>query len=244
MPRADWKLVSQSTYQIPSNVAEQRDIGSCFRSLDALISSRTAGVKKLEELKKAMLVKMFPQGDSLVPEIRFKEFNGKWEKKSYEEVLTHIPSKSFQIETSEYLESGDYPVVDQGKELVIAYSNACQRVFHASKKPVIVFGDHTREVKYIAFDFVVGADGTQLLQGVVDDTEFLSYVVSSVDIPCMGYARHFKFLQEARFCIPSLPEQRKIAAYFRALDDLLAARKAELKKLREMKSALLERMFV
>ena len=45
-------------------------------------------------------------------------------------------------------------------------------------------------------------------------------------------------------CFPSLPEQRKIGAYFRSLDALIAARREEVEKLKQMKKALLERMFV
>lgn len=244
MPRADWSLVSETFFSCPNDPVEQRRIGSLFRLLDALIAGREKALEKLEALKKSMLLKMFPQGDATVPEVRFKGFTGEWEKSSFDEMFIHIPSKAYQIQSTNYRESGQFPVVDQGKVRIVGYTDNAGKVFKAKDNPVIVFGDHTREVKFVDFDFVIGADGTQLLRTPENDIQFMSYVVQSTPLPNMGYSRHFKFLQEATFLVPTLPEQQKIGAYFRSLDALLAARREEIGKLKQMKKALLERMFV
>lgn len=244
MPRADWSLVSETFFSCPNDPVEQRRIGSLFRLLDALIAGREKALEKLEALKKSMLLKMFPQGDATVPEVRFKGFTGEWEKSSFDEMFIHIPSKAYQIQSTNYRESGQFPVVDQGKVRIVGYTDNAGKVFKAKDNPVIVFGDHTREVKFVDFDFVIGADGTQLLRTPENDIQFMSYVVQSTPLPNMGYSRHFKFLQEATFLAPTLPEQQKIGAYFRSLDALLAARREEIGKLKQMKKALLERMFV
>ncbi len=146
--------------------------------------------------------------------------------------------------SSEYVPIGKFPVIDQGKDTIVAYSNNEDKVYHTSQSPVIVFGDHTREVKYVDFDFVIGADGTQLLRCIRHDVRFSYYALKRVTLPNMGYARHFKFLLEMRFYMPSLPEQRKIGAYFRSLDALISARRDEIAKLKDLKKALLDRMFV
>ena len=234
----------ECAFLAPSTQHEQRRIGSFFRSLDALIAGREKALEKLEALKKSMLLKMFPQGDATVPEVRFKGFAGDWEKSSFDEMFIHIPSKAFQIQSTDYRESGQFPVVDQGKVRIVGYTDNAGKVFKAKDNPVIVFGDHTREVKFVDFDFVVGADGTQLLRSPKNDIQFMSYVVQSTPLPNMGYSRHFKFLQEATFLAPTLPEQHKIGAFFRSLDALIAARREEIGKLKQMKKALLERMFV
>ncbi|MCI6590421.1 MAG: hypothetical protein MSB12_04960 [Lentisphaeraceae bacterium] len=244
MPRADWSLVSETFFSCPNDPVEQRRIGSLFRSLDALIAGREKALEKLEALKKSMLLKMFPQGDATVPEVRFKGFTGEWEKSSFDKMFIHIPSKAYQIQSTNYRESGQFPVVDQGKVRIVGYTDSAGKVFKAKDNPVIVFGDHTREVKFVDFDFVVGADGTQLLRTPENDIQFMSYVVQSTPLPNMGYSRHFKFLQEATFLAPTLPEQQKIGAYFRSLDALLAARRDEIAKLKNLKKALLDRMFV
>ena len=228
----------------PSSTSEQRRIGGFFRELDALIAEREKALGKLESLKKAMLEKMFPQGDAKVPEVRFKGFEGEWEEHDFENVFQHIPSKHYQIPTEEYLSIGQFPVVDQGKIPIVGFTNNTEKVCRAKDNPVIVFGDHTREIKYVDFDFVVGADGTQLLRSSKHDLRFLYSLLAGMSLPNMGYSRHFKFLQEAVYVLPLNPsEQQAIGSFFRSLDALLAARREEAEKLKQLKKAFLERMF-
>ena len=229
----------------PVSVAERDYIGTCFETLNVLISVRQSALAKLQALKKSMLLNMFPQGDAKVPKIRFKGFEGEWKEVGYPDIFDHIPSKRYQIQSSEYQECGAFPVLDQGKECVCGYSDNEYRVFRGSAKPVVIFGDHTREVKFADFDFVVGADGTQLLAPKKMDSLFAYYLLSHLTIPNMGYSRHFKFVVDAVFqCPEDILEQRKIAAYFKSLDRLIAARRDEIEQLKHMKAALLNRMFV
>ena len=112
--------------------------------------------------------------------------------------------------SSSYQEKGLYPIVSQEKDLISGYWDNPDDLF-VHRKPVVVFGDHTMVVKYIDFDFVVGADGVKILE----PKEFLLpkyffYWVSSVHIKSRGYARHFRYLREANVPIPSLPEQQRI----------------------------------
>ena len=167
-----------------------------------------------------------------------------WERKTFAEVFTHVPSKGFQIQSSDYQKNGHFPVVDQGKVRIVGYTDKTNKVFKAKDDPVIVFGDHTREVKFVDFDFVVGADGTQLLRTPENDIQFMSYVVRSKPLPNMGYSRHFKFLQEAEFILPSnLSEQRRIGSFFRSLDALIAEREKALEKLEVLKKSMLLKIF-
>lgn len=77
MPRSDWGLVSTTTFSVPS-IAEQKSIGSFFRELDTVLEAGEQKLEKLRQLKQTMLLKMFPQGDSLVPEVRFAGFTEHW----------------------------------------------------------------------------------------------------------------------------------------------------------------------
>ena len=247
----------------PSIVAEQRSIGSCFRSLDALISSRTAGVKKLEELKKSMLVKMFPQGDSLVPEIRFKEFKGKWEQVTLSSIAERVLEKNFGGQYKEtFTNSAELGVISQRNyfDFDVAKNTAGYYVVRDNDfvyNPRISTSAPVGPINRNSLGRVGVMSPLYFVFRTHDITpEFLEVLFkTSVWHPYMKYngdsgARSDRFsIKNELFMAmpilrPTLPEQRKIAAYFRALDDLLAARKAELKKLREMKSALLERMFV
>jgi restriction endonuclease S subunit len=124
----------------------------------------------------------------------------------------------------DYLAVGKFSVVDQGQELVGGYTNNEQLVRDFGS-PVIVFGDHTRCVKYVDFPFASGADGTKILvprEGV--DPKFAYFQLLSIDLPAKGYARHFGELSKTSFVLPPLQVQRKIVA----LLDAVTARVTEI----------------
>jgi type I restriction enzyme S subunit len=133
------------------------------------------------------------QQNKLIPKLRFPEFKdgGEWEEKSFELIFDRVPSKRYQINSKEYLIKGKYPVIDQGKQKIIAYSNDDSKVL--KNKNIIIFGDHTRVFKYIDFNFIVGADGTQLIKTKENyDNKFFYYQLLTKKIPNTGYNRHFK----------------------------------------------------
>jgi restriction endonuclease S subunit len=130
----------------------------------------------------------------------------------FSEVFSVIPDSNSKIKTSSYLREGEYAVVGQGKEIVAGYTNT-EPTVDESLLPVVVFGDHTRTVKYIDFPFTAGADGTQILKpSPLFNPKYSFYtVLNSVDrIPSKGYARHFGDLRKMKFQVPSLDLQGKV----------------------------------
>jgi len=223
---------------------EQTKIGSYFQNLDKLIEQKEKKQQKLKQFKKAMLDKMFPKNGANTPEIRFKGFGGEWEEKEFDDIFDRIPSKKYQINSNEYKDYGLFPVVDQGKKRIVAYSNNILKVLH-NKQSLIIFGDHTRIIKYINFDFIIGADGIQLINAKVNfDNQYFFYTLQQHRIPNTGYNRHFKFLKEINFIVPKIQEQTKIGNYFQKLDNLIDLQHQELKKLKNIKKASLAKMFV
>ncbi|MBU4190370.1 MAG: restriction endonuclease subunit S, partial [Candidatus Thermoplasmatota archaeon] len=101
-------------------------------------------------------------------------------------------SKKSELKSS-YKSKGKYPIVDQGKELIAAYTDEESKVYKKSI-PLIIFGDHTRIFKYIDFPFVTGADGTKLLKANEElfENKFLYFALGRLNIPNRGYNRHFK----------------------------------------------------
>ena len=79
------------------------------------------------------------------------------------------------------------------------------------KKPLVVFGDHTKTIKFIDFDFVKGADGVKILQPIDSlNPKFFYYALNNIGLRDLGYARHFKLLKEKFIPIPSIEEQKQI----------------------------------
>ena len=108
---------------------------------------------------------------------------------------------------------------------------------------MIVFGDHTCIVKYIDFDFLVGADGTQVLQAKSRQcTRFYALQLQHTGVEPTGYNRHFKFLKEREFLAPPLPEQTAIAAILSDMDAEIAALEAKLAKARQLKQGMMQEL--
>jgi type I restriction enzyme, S subunit len=136
-----------------------------------------------------------------------------WELKKFSDIFKIISSKQYQINKSDYLENAKIPVIDQGKHYIVGYTNNEDKIFNNNDN-IIVFGDHTRNFKYIDFDFVVGADGIKLitLQDMNNYIKFFYYQFLSKDIKHLGYSRHFKLLKEMDIALPPLEEQKRIVS--------------------------------
>jgi type I restriction enzyme S subunit len=126
-----------------------------------------------------------------------------WERDKVENIITTF-KQSKKIKNSDYLKHGSIPCVDQSQDFIGGYTDDIEAVIDIGK-PVIVFGDHTRVLKFIDFPFARGADGTQLIISKRDNLsqEFLYFSLEAINLSNYFYARHFKFLKDQFILIPS-----------------------------------------
>ena len=114
----------------------------------------------------------------------------------------------------DYLAKGLLPIIDQGQQVIGGYSDNLDMQLSCNL-PVIVFGDHTRAVKYVDFPFGAGADGIKVLEpaeGIYP--KFLYYATQYLVLRLedRGYARHYQYIEKKELDIPSVPEQKRIVA--------------------------------
>ena len=152
-----------------------------------------------------------------------------------------------KIPQKEYMKDGDIAVVDQGQDLVGGYTNDSEKVF-TGDLPVIIFGDHTRCIKYIDFPFVQGADGVKVLKPKqFFDTKAFYYAFQNVNIPNMGYRRHFPLFDQYAIPLPPITEQQRIVdrieSLFTKLDEAKQKAQDALDNFETRKAAILHKAF-
>ena len=115
-----------------------------------------------------------------------------------------------KIQRKDFLGAGSYPIVSQEEAFINGYWDNEADLFKVTT-PIVIFGDHTKVLKYVGFDFVVGADGVKILQPrKFLLPKFFFYQLQTANLNSLGYARHYRLLRELEIAYPSLPEQRRI----------------------------------
>ncbi|MXG71537.1 restriction endonuclease subunit S [Escherichia coli] len=164
--------------------------------------------EKAELVKQGKIKKQKPLLEISEDEKPFELPEG-WEWVHLPDIYCSISESSRKIKSSEILPEGKYPVIEQSHEFISGYcNNECLLI--KLNKPVIVFGDHTRNIKFIDFDFVVGADGVKILSPILICERFFFWQLRSFKLDVRGYARHFKVLNSRLFALPPIAEQERI----------------------------------
>jgi len=142
-----------------------------------------------------------------------------WEIKDFEDCIEKVVYTE-KVQRKDFLEDGKFPVISQEQNFINGYWNDSDVVFKITK-PVVIFGDHTQVLKYVDFDFVLGADGVKILEPIDGlNPRFFYYFLKSVNLKSLGYARHYRLLKEIRIPLPPLPEQQRLVTI---LDEVFAA---------------------
>jgi type I restriction enzyme S subunit len=140
-----------------------------------------------------------------------------WEVVRLGEVIKYYtPSK--KLKQSDYKTFGKFPVIDQGQKYIAGFYDDETMVFDKDL-PVILFGDHTRIIKYVDFPFICGAEGLKIIVPKENfHRKYFYYALLNLNIPSRGYNRHFKILIEKFIPLPPLEEQQKIAQILQSID--------------------------
>lgn len=165
-----------------------------------------------------------------------------WTYRPFMECIENVKYTT-KLQTKDFAQQGTYPVISQDESFISGYWDNADDVFHA-KRPLVIFGDHTRVLKYINFDFVLGADGVKILLPTEDIiAKYMYYYLKWYNVPSLGYSRHFKLLRDIELPIPSLFEQQSIVRELDAISDIIAAKNAQLRELDALAQALFYDIF-
>ncbi|MGQ7672176.1 restriction endonuclease subunit S [Streptococcus suis] len=206
------------TVNIPQlTLDEQKEIIFNIKSIDQKIALNNQINQELEAMAKTLYDYWFVQfdfpdqngkpykssGGKMVynPELK-REIPEGWGVESVGNLLDKV-TKAEKIENNSIEFIGEIPVIDQSQKYIAGFTNNENAILQPQDGHVI-FGDHTRVVKYINFDYARGADGTQVL---ISNNENISnvllyHMIEDFDLSNYGYARHFKFLKEKTVIVP------------------------------------------
>ena len=138
-----------------------------------------------------------------------------------------VTKEGTKIPQEKYCLAGQFPIVDQGQRVIAGWWNDDDGIF--KDVPAIIFGDHTRAIKYMEEPFFIGADGVKILRptNVNDNPKYLYYALQSAKIPNLGYSRHFKVVKELEIRMYSRDEQDEIVRVLEKIDYLIEQRHVE-----------------
>ncbi|MEE0423050.1 MAG: restriction endonuclease subunit S [Prevotella sp.] len=243
---------------IPSNKEEQQAIASYFTTLDSQISASTSRLASLKQMKAASLQAMFPQEGETVPKIRFKGFKGEWKKVKADSIFKTFNEKN----------RPDLPVLSATQDRgMVTRESIGYNIFHdtsneATYKHILPgqFVIHLRsfqggfahsEIEGIASPAYTIIDFKNkdlyhdyywryvfMSKEFIKRLELITYGIRD------GRSISYDEFKEMSFLVPSKEEQIKIASYLKNLDRQISLQSQRLEKLKQIKSACLDKMFV
>lgn len=238
-----WKF----SFYFPSE-KEQQKIGKFFRVLDERIANQERKIAKVKALKEAYLAEMFPQEGETVPKRRFKGFKGEWNNDILGNILDYEQPTNYIVESDQYNESYPTPVLTAGQSFILGYTNEKVGIKKANdNNPVIIFDDFTTGSHYVNFPFKVKSSALKILSAKIEKVlPYFSYLLlENLKYEPESHERHWiSIYSHFNILLPTIEEQEKICTFFKNIDNQIEAEEAKLEKLKQMKEAYLEEMFV
>lgn len=252
-----------------TSILEQTEIGNYFKGFDTLIQAQEQKLKKVTNLKKAMLEKMFPKENADVPEIRFKGFTEKWEKKKLGEIVDDLyngqtPSRmveSFWNGNINWLSSGELNrgVVEKTIEKITIYGkkSANLRIVPNGTFVLAITGLEAAGTRGNCA--ILGIDTTmnQSCMAIYPNLSKLNTLFlfqwyrrfsEEIGIKYTQGTKQQSFnitiIKKLDITLPKIEEQQKIGSYFQNLDQLISQSQQKIKQLKNLKQALLQKMFI
>lgn len=240
---------------------EQQAIASYFTSLDSQISASTSRLASLKQMKAASLQAMFPQEGETVPKIRFKGFEGEWKKVSFKDFTFHAGTKNRDnLPLESYSISNEFGFIPQNEQFENGgtMTQADKRMYYIVSPNSFAYNPARINVGSLGYyegkEDVIVSSLYEVFK--TDDTicdKFLLYWFKTDIFQKMieqfqeGGVRLYFFYDKMCKCSlkrPSLAEQQAIASYFTSLDRQISLQSQRLEKLKQIKSACLDKMFV
>ena len=193
-PTINWKDLARQEFTLPA-LSEQKVLADKLWAAYRVKESYKKLLAATDDMLKAKFMEMFGEEGETI---------------SYGDLFYDDTRHATKIVAAEYKQEGKYAIYDQSSDKIICgYTDMADGV--CLDYPTILFGDHSRVIKYIDTPFFIGADGVKIIRplGSTFIIKFAYYMLKYYNIPNTGYNRHYKYLQAAKFLCPPLPLQQQ-----------------------------------
>lgn len=266
-------IILNARFSFPESKDEQKLIGNFLKNIDNLIAEHQRKHSKLKSLKNAMLDKMFPKQGQLIPEIRFKGFEGDWEEKKLGElgdfksngVDKKISPKETPVNLLNYMDVYNSRIIN---------STNCKQLMQVTAKPNQVIENNVLandifftpssetpedigKIMTIEEDLPNTVYSYHLMRFRPKSNVFYSFypnygfacelVRKQLILAAQGVQRYVlnkPSFEQINILLPTIDEQEKIAIYFRNIDNSIRTHDLQITKLQNIKKAFLAKMFV
>ncbi len=253
----------------PSQSEEQRDFAALFSVFDKLIDEQQSKCDRLVSIKKALLGKLFPKEGETVPEIRFTGCTGEWVQKTLKQVSAPL-TYGLNVAAVEYDGINKYLRITDIEDDSRRFS--CDDITSPGMKLSPQNEERYKlengDIVFARTGASVGksyqyrpSDGKVFFAGFLIRARITSDNISTFIFQYTLTGHFQKFVEQTSqrsgqpginateyssfpMLIPQQAEQRKIGQLLCKLDDLITLHQTKLDKLKQLKQAFLERMFV
>ena len=263
LPSYNGSMVEDLDVIVPKTIKEQKAIANFFKTLDSMVLATTKKVASLKQMKAASLIYMFPQSGETTPRVRFKGFEEEWkqvvmndvfvERHEISTITNELPQLSFTIEEGVILPENrktnkrDFLIKDKrNKKYLVTYPddiiyNPANVVYGAIHKNSLQNGCVSPIYKIFYTD-----QDASFMECVVRRKDFINKMTIYMEgtVQKLRTLKPESFLKMSAYIAPSLSEQQKIGSYFRSLDKQISLQEQRLEKLKQIKAACLDKMFV
>ena len=253
------KAISQTHINSPLEKDEQQSIASYFQHLDSLIQLTTKKIESLKQVKAASLQSMFPQEGETTPRVRFKGFNGEWENEKIGNFSTSFSGGTPTAGVPAYY-GGNIPFIRSGEihedktELSLTekgYNNSSAKIVEKGTLLYALYGATSGDVAISKIRGAINQAILAITPYILVETDFLADFLLCNKIKIVGELLQGgqgnlsgSLVKDINVAYPCISEQRAIASYFTTLDRQITLLSQRLEKLKQIKAACLDNMFV
>lgn len=254
-------VISNALIVIPQNIKEQEKLGVFFKNLDYLIALYQSKYDKLINIKKSMLEKMFPKDGEVVPEIRFKGFSDDWEQRKFSDIVIPyadpVPTPTngyYRLGIRSHAKGTFHSYVRPGMELetaqmhCVASNNFIINITFGWEHAVAITSKNDAgklvSHRFPQFSFNSGMVSDFFKFAIIDENFRHHLWMASPGGAGRNRVLKIEEMLEYKFWVPSADEQQCIAGFLEHLDHLITLHQRKLEKLKNLKKAYLEKMFV